>query len=139
MDISSLLNEILQGLGVVVLAIAITAGRKLISWMGLKVTQDQANTLNTVANNALDWAIAQATNLIAEKGWDHPSVKAAVIQAALSYAQKNAEGGLRKAGIDTSAKVKSALALQPILERTFSGAMDKAATSPASPAITNKG
>lgn len=133
MDISGLINELLQGLGVVVLAVLLLAGKVAVQWMGLKLTADQASTLDTVAGNALDWAISRASTEIAAKGWDHPAVKSGILAAALGYAQDNAAAGLRKAGIDTSTRLASATALAPVLERSFSHAVTKAAASPATP------
>jgi hypothetical protein len=133
MDLSSLTNELLQALGIVVLAMLLMGGKMLIAWMGLKLTADQASTLDTVASNALDWAIARASAEIAAKGWDHPAVKSGILAAALTYAQDNAAAGLRKAGIDTSTRLASAEALEPVLSRSFHDAMTRAAASPASP------
>jgi hypothetical protein len=133
MDISGLTNELLQGLGVVALAMLLLAGKMLVQWMGLKLTADQANALDTVASNALDWAISHASDEIATKGWDHPAVKSSILAAALTYAQDNAAGGLKRAGIDTSTRLASAEALAPVLQRSFADAMGRAAASPATP------
>lgn len=134
MDISQLTHDLLQGLGVIVLAMAMVGGRVALSWMDLKLTADQASTLNVIAGHALDWAIAKASDRIASNGWDHPDVKSGILHAALIYAQENAATGLKRSGIDTRNRMASADALVPVLERSFAGAMGRAAASPSTPA-----
>ena len=133
MDISQLVNELLQALGVVLLGFALYGAKWLGTYLGIKVTAEQATMLDQIAENALDWAIARASSAIAAKGWDHPDVKSQILAAALNYAQQNAQGGLQKAGIDTSSQLSSAEGLAPIIERSFADAMGRAAASPATP------
>ena len=138
MDISALTNELLQALGVIALAAAMLAIKRLLAWLSITVTASQSDLLNAIVGHGLDWAISLASREIATKGWDHPDIKSVVLRDATDYLIQHAMPGLKQAGIDTSDTRASARALMPILERTFSGAMAKAAASPATPITAAK-
>jgi hypothetical protein len=139
-DLSTVETELLQGLGVVLLALALAANKLALSWLNAKLGSARielsASTkaeLEDAAGKALTFGITQADALIRAKGWDHAEVRNAVLATATSYVIGQFPDALARAGIDPSNPVAAAAQLVGILTRKLPEAATTAAASPVTP------
>lgn len=142
-DLSAIETELLQGLGIVLLALALACSKLALSWLNAKLgaarIELSASTkaeLEDAAGKALAFGFTQAEGIIRAKGWDHIDTKNAVLAAATSYAIGQFPDVLKRAGIDVSNPVAAATQLAGILTRKLPEAATHVAASPATPPVT---
>jgi hypothetical protein len=131
-DITWITTPILQLLGTIILAFGTWATKRLLDWLGVKVSAQAAANIDQALEKAVTYGIQQTQETIKTKGWDHIDVREQAIAAALPYMQQHFADTLKSVGTDPNAEdiIKKAL------DRVFPQAVAKAAASPATPPTT---
>jgi hypothetical protein len=132
-DLTSVETQLLQALGVILLAIAIAAGRVILKKLNIQLTDAQKAELEDVAAKSVTAGIVKSQDLIREKGWDHADVKNVVVAHAIDYAIQKFPDAMARSGIDADKPVQSAEKLADLMERKFPEAATAAAASPVTP------
>ena len=142
-DISGVLNDLLQVAGLVILAIggtlATIVANKLRTKYGIQVTDAQAAQMQDTANKALTWAITKSSAEIKANGWDHLPTQQGIIADAAQYAVAQFPDVMASAGLDISTPAAQNATAQKlaatVMQRVLPAAMATAADSPATPPV----
>ena len=140
-DLSSVLNELLQAIGAILLALVTTLGgiilNKLRAKYGIDVSNAQQAQFTEAASKAVTWAIGESAADIKANGWDHVPTQNLIAQQAGAYAVQQFPAILKTAGFDISSPAAEAAAAQrladTVMKRVMPDAMAAAAASPATP------
>lgn len=118
-DVSSLETQVLQAVGIVLMALFTWAGRMVVEKLHIEVATAQRAELEDVTTKALSWAVHGAMDTVKAKGWDHLDTKNQVISDATRYAINRFPDTLKRAGIDLTDTTLSAESLAGILQRKY--------------------
>jgi hypothetical protein len=132
-DLTGVETELLQALGVVLLALMIAAGRLILKRLNIQLTAAQKAEMEDVAEKSITAGIAKSQDVIKAKGWDHAEVKSAVVGDAITYAINKFPDAMKRAGINTKTPVQAAEQLADVMERKFPEVATAAAASPVTP------
>ena len=133
-DLTALETQVLQALAGLLLLGLLYLFTKVQSWLKIKLSDAQKQSLEDVATKSLMFGITQAQTLIQQKGWDHIDTKSAIQQTAANYAIATFSDTLKRAGVDTSSVQATAQALAPLMQRMLPQVAAVAVTSPTTPA-----
>jgi len=131
-DLAPIINEILQLVGIVLVAAIGWLVKRALTWVGLKVSTEQTAKFDDGLQKALAYGIGQTQGLIKAKGWDDPTVKSATLAAAVPYATQMFPAAIKGVGIPSDPAAQ-ADAVARALDRAFPQAVTVAAASPATP------
>lgn len=132
-DLTQIEQQLLQLVAIIILTILGFIGKRVLAWMGIKLTDAGKAEMEDVVDKSLAYGLAKSTDLIKEKGWDHVDVKNETLETGLAYALEKFPDAMARAGIDTKDPVTASQQLTGILERKFPEAVTIAAASPATP------
>ncbi len=136
MDLSPVINVLLQLAATVLLAAGTWAISQLVRWLGLKNAAQATASLDDALQKSVTYGLQQSQDLIRQKGWDHADVRSATLAQALPYLIQHFPDVLGSAGIDMSNQAALQATVVGALDRAFPHAAAVAANSPATPPAT---
>ena len=101
-DLSTIEQQLLQALGIAILALITWAIKLLVTKLKLQNAADVTNALDDAAGKAIQFGVVKAQDVITAKGWDHVDTHSAITNTAAQYMVDKFPGALKAAGIDPS-------------------------------------
>lgn len=132
-DLTQIEQQLLQIIAIIILTILGFIGKRILAWMGIKLSDAGKAELEDAVGKSLTYGLAKSTDLIKAKGWDHADVKNKTIQEGLAYVLAKFPDAMARAGIDSNNPVEVFQKLSGLMERKFPEAVTLAAASPATP------
>lgn len=124
--------QILQLFALIVGAMVVYALKRLAELLGIKLSQNKVDMLNSAVDKAMTYAVTQAAGEIAAKGWDHVDSRNAVINTAINVISDKFADTLKANGVDLSNLDDQARVMQ-MMERMWPDVAARAAASPVTP------
>lgn len=135
-DLSPILSTLIQLGAIALMALGGVAIQRLATKLGLDARGAVAQQLDDALNKSIAAGAMSASEVIRERGWDHPVVKNLVVGGAAQYLALKWPDLLKKAGIDAGNPAYARDEILALLNRAYPTAMAPIAASPVTPPAT---
>jgi hypothetical protein len=135
-DISPIVNVLLQLAATVLLGFGTWGVTQLVQWLGLKNSAQATANLDDALEKAVTYGLQQSTALIKQKGWDDVEVRNATLAKAAPYLIDRFPDALRAVGVDMNDQAALQAKVMGALDRIYPHASAVAAASPGTPPAT---
>ena len=135
-DLSPVVNVLLQLAATVLLAAGTWAIGMVVRWLGLKNAAQVTASLDDALQKSVTYGLQQSQDVIRQKDWDHVDVRSVALAHAVPYLIQHFPDALGAAGVDLSDRAALWATVTGALDRAFPHAAAIAANSPATPPAT---
>lgn len=101
--------------------------------LGMQVTQQQQDLFDSALHKLVTMGASKSMGIIEAAGWNHPSVKDAILREAINAAMEKFPDAMKGVGIEPG-EPNSTRKIRDALERVYPLAMTSIVASPVTPA-----
>jgi len=134
-DVSPIVNIVLQLIAMVLLAFGAWAVARAASWLKINSNSAAVDAFDDALAKAIAAGLQSSTSVIAREGWDSVNVKNATLAAAAPILIAKFPDALKGVGLDPDNPAQISTLVDAALDRAFPEAAAKAAASPATPPV----
>jgi hypothetical protein len=130
--IQNLENQILTGLGGIVVTFIIAIAGYFTQKLKIQLTQSQESVFENKARQAVEYSISMLKDQIAKEGWDGPKLQADIVAFAAPYLINKFPQAVKRVGVDPK-DPDAQSQVKGVLNRVFADVANTMAQSVATP------